>query len=199
VRFNCAVHVGHADADLLAMLRRAGCLMISVGMESGDAELLARHKGSVTLDQVRETVARIQESGMRAKGLFMMGLPGETRESIRRTCDFILSLGLDDMNLSKFTPFPGAPCFAGIRGEGDFTEDWRQMNCLNFVFVPKGFSSRDEMDAIYNAHVKRFYSDREWRRKFLRRFWQHRHTLLHFVRHLPSFMAAKRHFENRPQ
>lgn len=197
VRFNCAVHAGHADDDLLAMLRSAGCLMISVGMESGDAELLARHKGSVTLDQVRETVARIQANGMRAKGLFMMGLPGETPETFQRTSDFILSLGLDDMNLSKFTPFPGAPCYAGIRDEGAFDEDWRRMNCLNFVFVPKGFASREEMDALYNTHVKRFYMDPEWRRKFMRRFWQHRHTLLHFIRHMPSFLAAKKHFENR--
>jgi anaerobic magnesium-protoporphyrin IX monomethyl ester cyclase len=199
VRFNCAVHAGHADDELLALLKRAGCLMISVGMESGDAELLARHKGSVTLERVRETVARIQANGMRAKGLFMMGLPGETAETFRRTSDFIISLGLDDMNLSKFTPFPGAPCYAGIRDEGDFDEDWRRMNCLNFVFVPKGFRSREEMDALYNTHVKRFYSDREWRRKFRRRLWQHRRTLLHFVRHLPSFLAAKRQFENRPR
>ena len=197
VRFNCAVHAGHADDELLAMLRRAGCLMISVGMESGDAELLARHKSSVTLDQIRETVVRIQANGMRAKGLFMMGLPGETPETIRRTCDFILSLGLDDMNLSKFTPFPGAPCFAGIRDEGEFDVEWRQMNCLNFVFVPRAFKSREEMDVIYNDHVKRFYSDPAWRKKFLKRFWQHRHTLLHFIRNLPSFMAAKRQFENR--
>jgi radical SAM superfamily enzyme YgiQ (UPF0313 family) len=195
VQFNCAVHAGHADAELLGMLRRAGCLMISVGMESGDAGLLARHKGTVTLEQVRETVARIQANGMRAKGLFMMGLPGETPETFRRTSDFIVSLGLDDMNLSKFTPFPGAPCYAGIREEGEFDEDWRRMNCLNFVFVPDGFGSRAQMDALYNAHVQRFYSDREWRRKFRSRLWQHRRTLAHFVRHLPSFLAAKKHFE----
>ena len=195
LRFNCAVHAGHADDDLLEMLKAAGCLMISVGMESGDPALLARHKASVTLEQVRETVARIQAKGLRAKGLFMIGLPGETPETFRRTSDFIVSLGLDDMNLSKFTPFAGAPCFAGIRGDGEFDEDWRRMNCLNTVFVPKGFASGAEVDALYNAHVKRFYSDREWRRKFRRRLWQHRHTLFRFFRHMPSFLAAKREFE----
>jgi anaerobic magnesium-protoporphyrin IX monomethyl ester cyclase len=197
LRFNCAVHAGHADDELLAMLKAAGCLMISVGMESGDPALLERHKSSVTLEQLRETVARIQARGLRAKGLFMIGLPGETPDTFRRTSDFIVSLGLDDMNLSKFTPFAGAPCFAGIRDEGEFDEDWRRMNCLNTVFVPKGFSSRDEVDAMYNAHVKRFYSDPEWRRKFRARLWEHRHTLLRFFRHMPSFLAAKREFEKR--
>ena len=75
------------------MLKGAGCLMVSLGIESADPEMLRRHKAGVTLDQVRETVVQIRAAGLRAKGLFMMGLPGETEESIRRTSDFVLSLG----------------------------------------------------------------------------------------------------------
>jgi len=124
-----------------------------------------------------------------------MGLPGETEESIRRTSDFIVSLGLDDMNMAKFTPFPGAPLWKTIREEGTFHEDWRLMNCLNFVFVPKGIDSRERLDQLYNEHVKRFYSDPEWRRRFRRRLWQHRKSLVYFARHLPSFLSARRVFE----
>ena len=107
VQFNCAVRAGHTDRDLLGMLKAAGCLMVSLGVESGDAGMLERHKAGVTLAAVRETVAQIRAAGLRAKGLFMMGLPGETEESIRRTGDFLMSLDLDDMNMAKFTPFPG--------------------------------------------------------------------------------------------
>ena len=124
-----------------------------------------------------------------------MGLPGETEESIRRTSDFIISLGLDDMNMAKFTPFPGAPLWPTIREEGEFTEDWRLMNCLNFVFVPRGIQSKERLDFLYNEHVKRFYSDPGWRRKFRDRIWQHRKSLAYFLCHLPSFLAAKRQFE----
>jgi hypothetical protein len=106
-----------------------------------------------------------------------------------------MSLGLDDMNLSKFTPFPGAPCWETISEFGELTEDWRLMNALNFVFVPKGFSSKDEMDAMYNTHVKRFYSSKAWRRKFRTRLWQHRKTLAFMLLNLPAFLTAKRHFE----
>jgi len=125
----------------------------------------------------------------------MMGLPGETEESIRQTSDFIISLGLDDMNMSKFTPFPGAPLWPTIKEEGDFNEDWRLMNCLNFVFIPNGITSKERLDLLYNKHVKRFYSDPEWRRKFRRRLWQHRKSLAYLIRHLPSFWLAKRRFE----
>jgi anaerobic magnesium-protoporphyrin IX monomethyl ester cyclase len=197
LQFNCAVRVGHADNDLLKMLKAAGCLMVSVGIESADPALLERHKAGVGLADVRDTVARINACGLRAKGLFMMGLPGETEESIRTTSDFVMSLGLDDMNMSKFTPFPGAPIWSTLEDEGTFQEDWRQMNCLNFVFVPKTIASREKLDDLYNRHVKRFYSDKAWRRKFGGRLWQHRWSLLHLLRHLPSFLGAKRAFEPR--
>jgi radical SAM superfamily enzyme YgiQ (UPF0313 family) len=195
IHFNCAVRVGYADDDLLKVLREAGCLMVSLGIESADPHMLARHKSGVSLEEVRDTVRRIHAAGLRAKGLFMMGLPGETEASIRRTSDFIIALGLDDMNMSKFTPFPGAPLWSTIREEGEFNEDWRLMNCLNFVFVPKGIPSKERLDLLYNEHVKRFYSDPVWRNKFRRRLWQHRHSLMYLMRHLPSFWSAKRRFE----
>jgi len=197
VQFNCAVRVGHTDDDLLRMLKEAGCLMVSLGIESADPQLLARHKSGVSLEGVCDTVRRIQAAGLRAKGLFMMGLPGETEESILRTSDFIVSLGLDDMNLSKFTPFPGAPIYPTIGEEGTFTEDWQLMNCLNFVFVPRGIASRERLDHLYNTHVKRFYSDPGWRGKFRRRLWQHRRSIAYLIRHLPSFWSARRQFEPR--
>jgi len=195
LQFNCAVRVGHADDELLGALKDAGCLMVSVGVESGDPSLLKELKSGVTLDQVRETVAQIQKHGLRAKGLFMMGVVGETEESIRRTSDFVLELGLDDMNMSKFTPFPGAPCWQTIREHGSLHEDWRLMNALNFVFVPNGIGSKQRLDQLYNEHVKRFYTNKEWRSRFNKRLWEHRKTLLHMLFHLPDFLAAKRHFE----
>lgn len=195
VRFNCAIRVGHADADLLGALKAAGCLMVSVGIESAEPALLEVHKPGVYLNEVRDTVSRIRASGLRVKGLFMMGLPGETVESIRKTSDFVLSLGLDDMNMAKFTPFHGAPVWKTILNEGHLVEDWRRMNCLNFVFLPKGIDSFETLDRLYNTHVKRFYSDPRWRKRFRGRIWEHRHSLFRLARHLPDFLSAMRTFE----
>ncbi|MGD9331072.1 MAG: radical SAM protein [Desulfobacterales bacterium] len=197
MQFNCAVRVGHADDDLLQMLKAAGGLMVSLGIESGDMDLMDRHKPGVELEGVKDTVRRIQASGLRAKGLFMMGLPGETEASIRKTSDFIMSLDLDDMNMSKFTPFHGAPAWRDLQEHGSLQEDWRRMNCLNFVFLPRGISSREALDELYNQHVKRFYSSPAWRHKFRRRLWEHRWSLWHMIVHLPDFLAAKNNFEPR--
>ena len=99
------------------------------------------------------------------------------------------------MNMSKFTPFPGAPCFSTIRERGEFNEDWRLMNALNFVFLPKGIESFERLDQLYNQHVKRFYTDPKWRKRFRKRLWQHRSTLWYMLKNLPSFLDAKRRFE----
>jgi len=195
MQFNCAVRVGHADNVLLQMLKHAGCLQISLGIETGDPRLMKLHKEGVDLQEIRDTVNRIQEKDLRAKGLFMMGLPGDTEASIQETCNFVVSLGLDDMNMSKFTPFPGAPVWSTIFDAGTLDNDWRQMNCLNFVFLPKGIESRERLEELYNRFLKRFYTDPGWRKKVRKRLWQNRNSLGRLLLHLPTFLAAKRNFE----
>ena len=77
---------------------------------------------------------------------------------------------------------------------GNFNEDWRLMNCLNFVYLPEGFSSREEMDALYNWHVRRFYDSKGYRRRFAKRIWEHRWSLWHLVKNLPRVIQAMRYF-----
>jgi len=67
-----------------------------------------------------------------------------------RTSDFVLSLGLDDMNMAKFTPFPGAPLWKTIREEGAFEEDWRQMNC-SIRLRPKAIASGSARSTLQPA------------------------------------------------
>ena len=68
------------------------------------------------------------------------------------------------------------------------------MNCLNFVYKPQGFASRPEMDALYNAQVRRFYDSKGYRRRFARRLWQHRWSLWHVLKNLPRTIQAARYF-----
>ena len=196
VQWNCAIRTGHTSDEMLAKLKQAGVLMVSMGIESADPAMMERHKAGVTLDAVRDTVRQIHAAGMRAKGLFIFGMPGETPETVKTTSDFILSLELDEMNMTKFSPLHGAPiwdeCASNV--SGDFIEDWRLMNCLNFVFLPSGFNSREEMDALYNWHVRRFYDSKGYRRRFAKRLWAHRWSLWHVLKHLPETIAAARYF-----
>jgi radical SAM superfamily enzyme YgiQ (UPF0313 family) len=197
MQFNCAIRTGHTTDEMLQRLKQAGALMVSMGIESADPAMMERHKAGVTLESVKKTVEQIHAAGLRAKGLFIFGMPGETPETVKTTSDFILSLDLDEMNMTKFSPLYGAPiwdeCVSGSSGE--FHEDWRMMNCLNFVFLPKGFKSREEMDALYNWHLMRFYQSRNYRHRFAKRLWEHRWSLIHLARNLPRVLQANRYFK----
>ena len=114
----------------------------------------------------REKVGLIKKAGIRVKGLFILGLPGETEESIDKSIDYALSLSLDDMNVAKFTPFPGSPIYKDIHKYGIFNEKWELMNCTNFIFIPNGFT-RERLE--------------ERHREFYRRHFERFHILLNYV------------------
>lgn len=195
--FNCAVRVGHIDNDLLKMLKAAGCWMVSLGIESGASEILSRHKSKIDLNEVKITIKQIQKHGLRAKGLFMMGLPGETEETIKKTTALITELQLDDMNMTKFTPFPGSPIYKTIREEGFFDEKWELMNCLNFVFVPTGIKSKERLEELYKQFIKKFYTSKNWVRKFGPLMFKSPHSTYRMIKNLPTFLEIKKDFEPR--
>ena len=193
--FNCAAHIGHLDDELLKLLKSAGCWMVSIGIESGSPEILAKHKTEVNFKLMKSTVKKIQKAGLRAKGLFIMGLPGETESTIQVTANFLNSLKLDDMNITKFTPFPGSPIYQNIQTEGRFVEDWNLMNCLNFVFIPKGIKSKEQLNNLYNQLIKDFYTGRNWISKFGLLCFNSPHSLYRLISNLGVFLKIKNDFQ----
>lgn len=171
--FNCAARTEQLDSEMLSVMKKAGCWMISLGIETGDPALLKRHRSFLPnggtedpLEKVRTMVHQIKRAGIRVKGLFMLGLPGETEESIEKSMEYVFSLPLDEFNLSKLTPFPGAPIYKDIREHGTFEENWELMNAMNFMFVPKGFTR----ERLEERHVE-----------FYRRYFARPRTLLNYM------------------
>ncbi len=162
-------------------------------------QILARHKTKVDFAAMKSTVEKIQKAGLRAKGLFMMGLPGETESTIQMTANFINELKLDDMNMTKFTPFPGSPIYQNIREEGVFEEKWGLMNCLNFVFVPQGIRSKERLDALYNQFVQKFYTGKNWMNKFGLLCFKSPHSVYRLIKDLPVFLKIKSDFKPQPK
>jgi radical SAM superfamily enzyme YgiQ (UPF0313 family) len=111
-------------------------------VETGDENLLAQHRKNPDLEMLAEKIRLIHKARIRVKGLLMIGLPGETKSSIRKSMRYVFSLPIDDINISKFTPFPGTPLYENARELGTFEEDWEKMDCMHFLFVPKGMTKK---------------------------------------------------------
>ena len=154
--FNCAVRAEHVDRELLSLMKAAGCWMVSLGIESGDEDLLSQHRQNANLDLLADTIRTIKACGIRTKGLLMMGLPGENEESIRRSMEYVYSLPIDDFNLAKFTPFPGSPIYEKIHQLGTFDEDWEKMDCMHFQFVPHGME-KERLEKLFIEFYKNHF------------------------------------------
>ena len=120
--------------------------------------------------------------------------PEAMRAFLGMTADFINRLELDDMNLTKFTPFPGSPLYRTIHDEGVFEERWDLMNCMNFVFVPQAISSRERLDELYRDIVRNFYTGRNWVRKFPGLMLKSPDSVRRVVGNLPALLKIRKEF-----
>lgn len=92
--------------DLLRAMREAGCTDICYGIESGSQEILDRIGKRITLTQARKAVQMGQDAGIQILASFILGLPGETRETLKQTDAFARSLGCR-FGFHVLAPFPG--------------------------------------------------------------------------------------------
>jgi len=187
VTYNCIARLEHVDKELLSLLKRSGCWQVNFGIESGDPAILSKHRKLYELDQVGKKLKMVKDAGMRVKGLFMMGFPGESEESIQRTINYALTLPLDEINVTKFTPFPGAPVYRTIREFGDFSEDWPAMNCVNFVFIPHGMTL-ERLEELYDEFIRRFYRRTRIHWGYTKMLWKSPHSIAVFLRNLPEII-----------
>jgi anaerobic magnesium-protoporphyrin IX monomethyl ester cyclase len=163
ITFSCDARADLVDRETLRVMKRAGAWMISYGIETADPRLLKLLNKSLTLERAAEAVRLTRQSGILTKGLFMIGLPGETEETIAETRDFIMGLPFDLINLSKFTPYPGCEIYDEIGKYGEFEEQWERMNAMNYVFWPSTIA-REALIREGNTILRDFY-------RSPRRFW----------------------------
>jgi len=186
--FNCAVRAEHIDEELLTLMKSAGCWMVSLGIETGDENLLAQHRQNADLNMLADTIRLIKKCGIRTKGLLMMGLPGETEKSIQLSMDYFFSLPIDDFNLAKFTPFPGSPIYEKIHTVGDFDEDWPKMDCMSFQFVPYGMT-RERMEELFNHFYKSHFQRPKVLLGYVTMLWKSPDSWRRFLADLVGFMS----------
>jgi radical SAM superfamily enzyme YgiQ (UPF0313 family) len=192
ITFNCIVRVGHIDIELISTLKNAGCWMVNVGIESGDQDKLDSFKDGLTIESIRRDVTRLYDAGIHVKGLFMMGFPGETETSIKKTLDFACSLPLKDANITAFTPFPGAPVTKGIETFGTLENDLSKMDCVNFVFVPNEIPSKDYLEQHYRLFLSTFYQRPFSRKMFMKMLFQSPHSYWRLLKNLLTFLKYKK-------
>lgn len=101
VEWSCRARADNLNAEMTASMSRAGCKRIYIGIESGREEILNNVNKKLTIGKVMEAIRLCRESSIRPLGFFMIGNPGETRETAMNTIRFARSLGLDYAQFSR--------------------------------------------------------------------------------------------------
>ncbi len=107
VNWFCNSRIDSIDKEMAHAMKEAGCSLVSFGVESGNQEILNRAKKNVDLNKAKYAIKVTQDAGIRAFAYFIIGLPGETNESIKKTIKFAKSLNPDYVNFHIATPHPG--------------------------------------------------------------------------------------------
>lgn len=120
IRWTCNSRVDYVDEEMLKMMGRAGCWMISWGIESGNEQILKRAAKGADPKKAQRALTWAKQAGIKNWGYFIIGLPGETVETIRQTIDFSKSLPLDLALFHIAAPYPGTPFFFEVVENGWF-------------------------------------------------------------------------------
>jgi anaerobic magnesium-protoporphyrin IX monomethyl ester cyclase len=152
----CNLRANIIDAGLLKLMKKSGCWQIGIGIESGSQDILDFMKKEVTLEMIGNAVKTIKLAGLMAKGSIMIGVLGETHETIQKTIVFASSLGLDFLTVNVFTPMPGSLDYCRAEQYGQFNRDWHLLNQYNYVFIPQGLT-RPELEIYVKKAIRTFY------------------------------------------
>jgi radical SAM superfamily enzyme YgiQ (UPF0313 family) len=136
IRWTCNSRVDFVDRELLQLMARAGCWMIAWGIESGSPEILRRVRKGIQPERVIETLGWSKEAGLRNYGYFILGLPGETEETIEQTIVFSKKLPLDLALFHIAVPYPGTPFWFEALEQGWLRLDrWEDLDMYNSTVV----------------------------------------------------------------
>jgi hopanoid biosynthesis associated radical SAM protein HpnJ len=111
------------DYETLKAMKDAGCRLMIVGYESGDPQILKNIKKGATVDMARRFTENCKKLGLLVHGDFIVGLPGETRQTLRNTIDFAKRLDVETIQVSIAHPYPGTEFYDYVKKNNLITID----------------------------------------------------------------------------
>lgn len=152
-KWSVFARVDTVNPVVLQKLKLAGCDWLCYGIESGNQQILDIVKKKITLDKIRESVKMAKDAGVNVLASFILGLPGETKETLLQTMEFAQELDTY-YGFHVLAPFPGTE----VREKADeygleiLTSDWAKYDANRPVSRTKGASPEDITDALHKYY-----------------------------------------------
>jgi len=151
--------VDKCDEEMFKLMKEAGCFMLSIGGESGSVQILKMIKKGTKPEHIKKTVKLLRKVGINSLVYFLIGLPGETRETIQETLNFAKEINPDYVEFYPATPYPGTEFFDIVKSQ-KLIVDFNWNNYLTggsqFVVEIPGVK-KGELESILRKAYREFY------------------------------------------
>lgn len=154
--WGCNLRTERLDREVLRLMKKSGCLRVFVGVESADNEVLKKMKKGTTIEKIEEGIHLLEETGLTTDCGFILGMPGETEESIKKTIKFAKKIKKGICTFSLASPFPGSEFYDIAKEEGLNVKDWSKHDLYTMAYVPKGLT-KEKLESYYKLAVRSFY------------------------------------------
>ncbi len=154
IPWGCELRVDTIGYDEARLLKKAGCQLIATGIESANEKVLKTNFKYQDPENVRFGIINLKKQNIPIQAYFIIGLPGETEQSVSQTIEFIKSLPFDkndDLNYFVATPYPGSRLW----DEQDyfnikiFEKDFTKYDCNHIIFTTKELNKR-KLEELYS-------------------------------------------------
>lgn len=150
------------DLDMARLMKRAGCTLVSIGVESGNDEILRKLGKKTDLEKIRKGFRVIRQAGLQSFAYYIIGLPWDTRETVEDTIRFSVELNSDYANFFTATAFPGTRFFDyALDNQLIESEDQAKTDLFSdayYVPTAKGhYLDKNEIIQLHDLAVKRFF------------------------------------------
>lgn len=177
----CFSRVDTVNYELLAKMKKAGCYQVMYGIESADPEIIKNINKGITFEKAEETVAATKKAGLELRLAFMLGNPGETEETIKKTIKYAIYLDPDLVSFNITTPYPGTEMYKWAEQNNYLIhKNWSEYNLAKPVM---------ELPTISSAKVLEYY------KKAYRQFYFRPAYVLKRIMKIRSIEDFKRNFE----
>lgn len=164
IPWSCEARVDAVDEEMLQIMKRAGCVSIAYGIESGSDRILRSINKKIDTKTIVKVIRKTQAIGIPVRGYFILGFVGETEEEMYQSIRFAAFLNIDIATFAMLIPFPGSADYARAKRDGgNFDPDFfRKKIVPEFTFLdepiycPNGISPKRLLE-IHRDAYKVFY------------------------------------------
>jgi radical SAM superfamily enzyme YgiQ (UPF0313 family) len=156
LEWQCETALKTLDRPLLEKMGQAGCRHISLGVESGNAEIQKAHCGNklTDLDRAEDVFRACREYGIETRAFCMIGFPEETPEMVEETYRLVERFDPDQVQFCAVTAYPGTPLYKLLRGDREF--DYASMTGFHALEGNEHMSAA-QIEARIREGYRRFY------------------------------------------